>query len=228
MPFNFSRRQFLKPVGIFVAGAAITRSLPLISNLLGDPVEAQTTDAITSSATTTIHVRQDIANWSQNQIKALKKGIRVMKSRPGNDPTSWIYQANMHGTSDSRNLLAWMTCQHGTDFFFPWHRMYLYYFERILRKASGSSSLALPYWNYSDSTAGLVLPAPFRSPADSSNPLYVSQRDANINNGQPLPAQDVSYSNAFSYTNFECPASSGASFGGQQVSVPTRIIRCNN
>ena len=31
----------------------------------------------------------------------------------------------------------WNTCQHGTQFFFPWHRAYLYYFERVLREASG-------------------------------------------------------------------------------------------
>ncbi|MGH7262080.1 MAG: tyrosinase family protein [Nitrospiraceae bacterium] len=40
---------------------------------------------------------------------------------------------------------AWNTCQHGSYFFLSWHRMYLYYFERILREASRDPNFALPY-----------------------------------------------------------------------------------
>jgi tyrosinase len=99
--------------------------------------------------------------------------------------------------------------------------MYLYWFERILRQASGDPTLALPYWNYSDSDDQRALPVPFRSSTNDDgtpNPLYVSQRNSGINNGQPLPSADVSYANAFSYTNFESPSGSGESFGGQEVS----------
>ena len=70
------------------------------------------------------------------EIAALRKGVETMKSRPASDPTSWLYQANMHGTYDTPALQAWNSCQHGSYFFLSWHRMYLYYFERILRKAS--------------------------------------------------------------------------------------------
>jgi hypothetical protein len=49
-------------------------------------------------------------------------------------------------------------------FFLSWHRMYIYFFERILRAASGDPNLALPYWNYSD-PAQRALPVPFREPA---------------------------------------------------------------
>ncbi|MDA8019797.1 MAG: tyrosinase family protein [Thermoanaerobaculia bacterium] len=50
----------------------------------------------------------------------------------------------------------WGTCQHTTDAtrttprFLPWHRLYLYYYERTLRKYAGNDAFALPYWDYFD------------------------------------------------------------------------------
>ncbi len=43
---------------------------------------------------------------------------------------------------------VWGTCQHGNLNFLPWHRLYLHFFERVLRKQSGSADLSLPYWDY--------------------------------------------------------------------------------
>ena len=85
-----------------------------------------------------VHVRRDIVQLDPNgpEIAALRKGVAVMKSRPSTDPTSWAYQANIHATYDTPALALWNQCQHGTYYFFSWHRMYLYYFERILRAAS--------------------------------------------------------------------------------------------
>jgi hypothetical protein len=176
-------------------------------------------------------VRRSIFALDPNgpEITSLRKGVQVMQSRPATDPTSWIYQANIHGTTAPPQP-AWSTCQHGSFFFFSWHRMYLYYFERILRKASGDPNLALPYWNYSDDPNlpdpdRRQLPLAFRQPANASNPLFVSQRNPGMNNGTGfLPPADVVYSHAFSYTNFEAPAGSGAaSFGGGAVSQPSHF-----
>src|SRR5262249_27419937 len=70
-----------------------------------------------------------------------RTGVGVMKSRPLTDPTSWLYQANMHGTTAPPPAGAlWNQCQHGSFFFLSWHRMYLYYFERIVRKACGNNA----------------------------------------------------------------------------------------
>ena len=177
------------------------------------------------AATNQTFIRENIYTFMQSpeKIAALKKGIEVMKSRSDTDPTSWTYQANIHGTQDTRALPAWNTCQHGSFFFPSWHRMYLYYFEKILRKASGDTDLALPYWNYSDSQTQRSLPEPFRSPADDSNSLYVSQRDVGINNGNALPTRDVNYNLAFQSTNFLSLSSSVQSFGGQEVATPVHF-----
>ena len=48
----------------------------------------------------------------------------------------------------------WNQCQHGSWYFLPWHRIYLGFFEQIVRShvvaLGGPDDWALPYWNYSD------------------------------------------------------------------------------
>jgi hypothetical protein len=168
-----------------------------------------------------VHVRKDIATLSANEIVSLRKGVQVMMSRAPSDPTSWWYQANMHGTYDSPAQPLWNGCQHASYFFFSWHRMYLYYFERILRAASGDPYLTLPYWNYT-STSERAIPLPYRQPADPTvNPLYISNRDATMNAGGFAPPSAVSYTIAFSDLNFEAPF--GSSFGGNAVPAPIQF-----
>jgi hypothetical protein len=71
-------------------------------------------------------------------------------------------------------LTSWDNCEHGTDFFWSWHRS-----ERIIRKFSGEPCWALPYWNWAPGTE-LRLPAPFR---DTTSELYTVNRDPLMNNG---------------------------------------------
>jgi Common central domain of tyrosinase/Polyphenol oxidase middle domain len=212
MSYELSRRQLLKLVSYVSAGTAAVGSIPLLSRFFVDRADAQTTP----------FVRENIYTFMQSSQKVadLRRGVQVMKSRSANSPNSWAYQANMHGTTIRPLLASWNTCDHGTFFFFPWHRMYLYYFERILRQASGSASLALPYWNYSDITAQSVLPEPFRIPAnETTNSLYESDRTGtiNVNGGAALPASTVTYASAFRRTNF-FHTTTGSSFGGRRVS----------
>jgi hypothetical protein len=84
---------------------------------------------------------------------------------------------------DSIASAIWATCQHSNPpqqaNFFGWHRMYLYYFERVLRWAANDNTLRLPYWDYTN-PAELALPAEFR---DSDSPLYDGKRKPGINSG---------------------------------------------
>ncbi|HSN99632.1 MAG TPA: tyrosinase family protein [Candidatus Nanopelagicales bacterium] len=152
------------------------------------------------------------------ELAAFARGVAVMQTRPREDPTSWIYQANIHGTRDMDLMRAWDTCQHGSFFFLSWHRMYLYWFERILREASGEASLALPYWNYSVD-GQRALPAAFRVPAAPRNPLYVRQRNRDINEGVPLDESEGVFDRAFRFENFAAPRGE-LSFGGWIVPRP--------
>ncbi len=194
-----------------------------------------------------VHVRQDVANLTPAQLASLARGFEVMIQRSfnnPNDPTGLTYQANMHSTimsamesnqcqmGDASNPL-WDQCQHYSNLFFPWHRMYLYYFERILRAASGDPNLTLPYWNYEVSTEQ-TLPAAYTMPATSCsnvvsdpinglvyqvgnpsatpgcNPLYLPQRT--LTSGVAMPTGTSDDSVAMMDTGFE--PSTGGDFGG--------------
>ena len=178
-------------------------------------------------------VRQSIASLTPAQITSLQHGIQVMMSRPASNPTSYRFQANIHGTYDSpsapQEMLSWNNCEHGSYYFLSWHRMYLYFFDRILRAAAGDPNLVLPYWNWTD-PAQRALPLPFRQPADASNPLYIAPpttppacptclgRPVALDAGTAsLGAGTVDFSVAFADVNFNSPTGSSASFGGQIV-----------
>lgn len=98
------------------------------------------------------------------------RGVRAMKERPLNDPSSWRFYAAIHGMEHARwtdcgfldpsDVLPanrdidvfWNRCQHGSWYFLPWHRCYALSFERAVRAAimdlGGPKDWALPYWNY--------------------------------------------------------------------------------
>ena len=185
----------------------------------------------------TIHIRRNIYSLAaspdgQKIIDDLRKGVAAMMKKPESDPTSWLSQADIHGVppgDHSPPLRLWNNCQHGTYFFFSWHRMYIWYFERILRKASGDPNFALPYWNYSDDPSQAPMPAAFRDPAGRSNSLYLSNPDLrsdDANGGAPMPPDVSTYAQAFADTNFDSPRGRSGpdgvapSFGGQIVPQP--------
>jgi hypothetical protein len=165
--------------------------------------------------------RRDVSDLAPNGtvITALRDGVAEMKSRAESNPTSWRFQANIHGTFDTPTQPTWNRCQHGSFFFLSWHRMYIYFFERILRAASGNQNLALPYWRW---TTNRRLPLAFREPADTSaNPLYTPRRASGLNSGnQQLPLSAVQTGTAMNFTNFSSPTGSGLSFGGQRLTQP--------
>ncbi|HEV3470171.1 MAG TPA: tyrosinase family protein [Pyrinomonadaceae bacterium] len=202
-----SRRKFVKSVGL--AGGLL---------LLQPSAYAQAVQVFGRACAK--FTRKNINSLTATQLTALKNGVAVMKGRLPSNPTSWVYQANMHGTFDTPAQPAWSTCQHFTLFFLSWHRMYLYFFERILRAASGSATFALPYWNYFDA-ASRQIPAAYRVPNDATNPLYESNRDSTMNSGGSLPASAVSHTSAFAYVPFNSFSSSleGTPHGDVHVTV---------
>src|SRR5215210_5130187 len=133
---------------------------------------------------------------------AYAKAVGEMQTRAAKDPTSWTFQAAIHGAYAAPPPGAnWNECQHRSWFFLPWHRMYLYYFERIVRKAvvdaGGPADFALPYWNYDRPFPGNTLPPAFRAPTlpdGTSNPLFIAapRRSAALMAGGQLPATATS------------------------------------
>jgi hypothetical protein len=127
MNCDVSRRKFLGTAGMTATGLLILRG------------------RATAQAGSFL-IRRSVFSPSAPAAE-FRTDVSVMKSRPLTDPTSWLYQANMRGTTATPPMGAlWNQCQHGSFFFLSWHRMYVYYFERIVRKACGSTGFALPYY----------------------------------------------------------------------------------
>ena len=128
---------------------------------------------------------------------AYAEAIKVMQARPASDPTSWTYQAAIHAAFASPPPGApWNTCQHQGWFFLPWHRMYLYFFERIVRKAVQDARrarrLCAPVLELRSPVPGNTLPPAFRAPTlpdGTSNPLFIAapRRSATLMAGGQLP-----------------------------------------
>lgn len=146
-----------------------------------------------------IRTRPNIASMSPAQLESLRRGVAAMRALPDTDPRSWMFQASIHGTTGPATNPLFNQCEHGTLQFFTWHRGYLYFFERILRWAAQDPCLNLPFWDW---TAHPVLPEPFRNPANASNPLYETLRQAN--DGSALPQMVVvdDLDNAMNQTTF--------------------------
>jgi tyrosinase len=115
-------------------------------------------------------VRRMLRNTTEgNQARDIyRQAVQQMKGLLPADRRNWLNQANIH-----RDF-----CPHQNWFFFPWHRVYLYEFEKICQKLTGESHFGLPYWNwcadghvpdgYLDNTGSNALYDPTRTVSTSS------------------------------------------------------------
>jgi tyrosinase len=151
---GLDRQQFLK----LTAGLMSLGFLGL-TPACGGEVLSDLLDAITNRP-----VRRDISSLAPDDpiITAYADAVRKMRALPNSDRRNWTSQAQIHQD----------VCRHRSWLFFPWHRAYVLYFERICRELSGDASFALPYWNW---TANPQIPAVF---FDQSSPLYHANRVA--------------------------------------------------
>ena len=187
---SISRREF-------ASNSALLASLGLLPTWFAESLLAQTTEPVIRYNINSTDPE------ARKAVQMYRAGVAAMQLRKAHEVTSWQFQANIHGwpgqfqqittdpekefevvfaTDSANRLLArkiWGTCPHGnndsTISFLPWHRIYLYFFERILRAAAGepsSSRLGLPYWNW---TQDRTLPLAFREEVNGrqqANALY--------------------------------------------------------
>jgi tyrosinase len=149
-------------------------------------------------------VRYEVTtNQGAAMLGNYRTAVAAMVARPPQDACSWVFQWYTHEVRPDIGKAAavlslpaanralpnevWSTCQahfgRGPTLFLPWHRMYLYFFERIVRAACGNPYFTLPYWNYVPKAAR-VMPADFRM--STSDPLYRPDRQSTVNGGQPI------------------------------------------
>jgi hypothetical protein len=189
---SFSRRAFVKGL----AALPLTAALPRIAHA------------------NTVWIRYDCASAEgQRMLEIYAIAVRRMEAMGPDNPLSWMWQWYTHfvsgattkadeltrvfATTDSpyRSLAeeTWNTCQshagQNSNHFLPWHRAFLYYFERIVRQVTGVPDFALPYWDYtsSDPARRGVVPPQFRMPDDPVfGSLYRANRTTLANTGQPI------------------------------------------
>ena len=143
---------------------------------------------------------------AQSDIEAMNKALKIMREKGCTDPVSWYYQGAIHWIPDSigNNPLcesyhnvsdlktAWDNCTHSPTgkeklHFLVWHRLYIWHFEKIVRKLSGKQDFALPYWAYTNNNVtDKIMPEMLRN---SQSSLYEACRYDSINMGQPLTGE---------------------------------------
>ena len=168
-------------------------------------------------------VRYNIQTPIGDQMAArYATAVRTLMSLPEQDPRSWTFLWYTHwvrgdttkeaeiariypDTADPRNALAletWSTCQpHATGsnklMFLPWHRMFVYFYERLLRGVLADPDFTLPYWNYSPDSIGpyqTSIPPQFRARLDPLfSSLYRSSRISAVNSGRAIDFGKESY-----------------------------------
>ncbi|KAM0830091.1 hypothetical protein ACQ4PT_066442 [Festuca glaucescens] len=107
-----------------------------------------------------------------------ERAVALMKQLPADDPRSFEQQWRVHcaycgGAYDQVGFPDLELQVHNCWLFFPWHRFYVYFHERILGKLIGDDTFALPFWNW-DAPGGMTLPAIY---ANMSSPLYDERRN---------------------------------------------------
>ena len=128
-------------------------------------------------------------NIEQADITALADAYRKMQTRTEPDNRSSMYWAEFHGYN---RFDCW---HHGSvgsqsftyDLFLPWHRAYLYYFERIA--LTENNAAMLPWWDWTSVQSHTVgVPAAFAAPTvgGQPNPLASAPVPAGL---RPSPKQ---------------------------------------
>ncbi|MCM2451583.1 tyrosinase family protein [Agrobacterium vitis] len=174
-----------------------------------------------------VYVRKSVwangGDFSDPILYWYAKGVGKLREKPLADKTSWNFMAAIHGIdidkpdqlslwtkygyytageplpSQADQKLYWKQCQHGSWYFLPWHRGYIWSIEALVRAQivalGGPADWAMPYWNYSDTAnhKARVMPPAFAQETfeGAPNPLYIKQRYGSGKTPIIVPYKDV-------------------------------------
>jgi len=116
-------------------------------------------------ASVSLRHRRSARRLSKGQLTDLRKA--VTKTQRIGDDRGYQYWAGVHGLPNPQS------CRHGDELFLPWHRAYLYFFEKALQDQV--AGVTLPWWDWRDHSE--ALPAAYaraRTAEGKANPLYSS------------------------------------------------------
>ncbi|KAJ8555301.1 hypothetical protein K7X08_012797 [Anisodus acutangulus] len=176
---NLDRRNVILGLG-GIYGAANLVPLASSAEELSGPIPAPNlkkcgTALITAKAAHTVD-EEYIAKYQQ-----ATSAMKALDIYDPSNPIGFKQQANIHCAycNNAYTVGAKKLQVHESWLFFPFHRWYLYFYERILGSLINDSTFALPYWNW-DNPNGMRLPPMYD---DKCSSLYDARRNPNIRNG---------------------------------------------
>lgn len=140
-----------------------------------------------------LRYRRNVATLNAGQLKLLRDAFRKVQAFSDADDRGYQHWSGIHGLP----LPAYCDIAHGTPLFLPWHRAYLYRFERALRDQVPDAMLA--WWDW-------------RTPANQQGQIPAALADQNAGS-QPNPL--------FNAKVQSLAIQQGGSLG-QQLGTPTR------
>jgi tyrosinase len=112
-------------------------------------------------------IRKAIRGLSTQDLTKFRNAVSRQKA--SSDERGYNHYAGLH------SLPLPTECQHGTLLFLPWHRAYLYFWERALQDRV--SGVGIPYWDWTAEVShqrGLPGTHTQRRVNDEENPLFAS------------------------------------------------------
>ncbi|RZC93437.1 hypothetical protein C5167_026046 [Papaver somniferum] len=177
-------------------------------------------------APSTLRVRRPAHLLDDEYIAKYEKAVAIMRSLPYTDPRSFKRQANLHciyctGSYNQKYSNSIPFYVHRNWYFFPWHRMFLYFHEKILGDLIGDENFTLPFWQW-DTPEGMSFPSMYMKGAlvdKERNPSHLSpQSTVDLSyhyNETELSRGDLISSNlAFLYNQFVSAATTYELFMG--------------
>jgi polyphenol oxidase len=234
-----SRRSFLRQSSLVaggIAGLAAARSGGAAHTQPPDPMQdcspfpppPAVPVIFTPDASIPVRTRLSAFELPEDKLGQLRlayKRLRALTDSSPNDPRGWLRQANVHcwycgGEGNGTGVGPEV---HGSWRFLPWHRMYLYFHERILGELVGDPTLTLPFWDW-DTPGRDRLPPVYAEPGtqDDPNPLLDQNRGATGNDRIPEGIVDKpAIRSMLSPTSFEQPGGFGGTPDGADSSAGT-------
>ncbi len=165
------------------------------SSLVLDDAPSRRSTATLNALTSRVAIiqRKDARDLSADEIDKYKEAVRRLRAR-GNERPTWTTAGIVPPDASTvdrtgysyQALIHTNQCPHRNWWFLPWHRVYLYYYETMLRDAVADYRpgvpLAIPYWDW---TTQRTLPDMFAS-GEPGNPLYDPRRFST-----PITEEDV-------------------------------------
>ncbi|KAK9155139.1 hypothetical protein Sjap_002619 [Stephania japonica] len=127
-----------------------------------------------------MRTRRPAHDYGQQNLEKYKAALTAMKGLPLDHPWNFFQQAQIHcaycqGAYGQVGYPDVDIQVHQSFLFPPWHRFYMYFWERILGKLINDPTFALPFWQWDD-PVGMQFPDIYLDP---NSPLYDVHRNLN-------------------------------------------------